>query len=133
MQSCLLHHKLCTTKLRTLKKKKNNTTAITSYENILNIHCAKKFMIKSHTGEHKRLNQTQFSACSLALLLLPSILLVGKCYFCELSLCILTQGRGRMIQCAFMDTHTAKIHRESHPYIVQHTASVSIFEQEAGL
>lgn len=73
-------------------KKGNTAAARFYYEDMLCIHCAKKNMPSC-----KRLNQAQFSACSVALVSLPAVLLVGRCYFHELSPCILTQReKGQM-------------------------------------
>lgn len=53
--SCLLYYKLCTANLRILRK---DNIAITCYEIILYIHCANKFIIKCHPGDHQQLNYT---------------------------------------------------------------------------
>lgn len=96
-------------------KKGNTSTAITYYEAMLCIHCAKYKMPSCKT-----LNQAQFSAYSVALVPVPGVLLVGRCYFHELSPSILTQRKKGQIQCAFMDTDTAKICRDLNPHIIQH-------------
>lgn len=95
---------------------KKNTTATGNayYEDTLCIHCAKNM------SSCKRLNQAQFSGYSVVLVSLPCVLLVGRCYFHELSPCILTQRKKGQIQCAFMDTDAAKICRDLNPHIIHH-------------
>lgn len=113
----LLYYKLHTTNLRILKKG-NTANAITHYKGMLCIHC----MSQCHTGKHQKAEldpvqclqySSSFTAWSLScwqMLLSQTVTM----YFDS------EEKRKGLIQCAFMDTYTAKICREPNPHIIQH-------------